>query len=275
MSYTLDGTDLTVYGITPGRKIGGNVALGGGFDLPQRIGKTYHSWGDESGIEAYTESSEIFFAGRDITFRGVLTGSYSECRTNLTSFVEACDSVTGTRTFSTPYGDFVGYVKRVTPTHFNGGTIIDMIFREPVADLSGGSLPVTGTGGSIIDNIPFTSFGVYLAENDEVSSLPERKPFSVTKHGAEGYNFSYRENKDLTLRGTIMATDLDDFKSKIKALYLLFSSSGTRQVKLNDTEYVTCFADKGFEVSNIICTSQVLASWRIQLKVTAYSLTGF
>lgn len=272
MAYTLNGTDLTVYGITPGRRAGGNVALSGGFDLPKRTGKTYHSWGDENGLEAYTESSEIFFAGREISFRGFMAGSYSDCRTYVKSLVDACDAVTGTQVFSTPYGDFTGYVKRVIPTYFNGGTLVDIIFQEPVADLSGGSLPVTGTSGSTIDNIPFLSFGIYLAENLDVTELMERKSVPVTKYGEEGYRYGYREHKNLVLRGTLIADDLDDFKAKIKSLYLLFSSSGNRQVKLNEKDYVVCFSDEGFTVSNMVCSTNVLASWRIELKVISYSL---
>ena len=43
-----------------------------------------------------------------------------------------------------------------------------------------------------------------------------------------------------------------NFKTNILNLYKLFSSSGTRNIKLNNEINIDCFATEGFKVDNII-----------------------
>lgn len=276
MAYTLNSVNFTIYGIIPGRVAGGNVAVEGNFNLPARIGKTFHEWGDEDGIQAYTDASEIFFGGRDIKFEGFLIGNNSTCFANLKSFTDACDAVTGTQTFATPYGNYNVLVKSVVPTHYYGATKITVNFREPVVDISGGTLPGTGASDWQIDGIPFTSFGLYPSSKTGMTALPEYKPQSFTKYGMEGFQPTKRKNKILTIQGFVIGSGLVDFQSKIKALYLIFSSTGTRQIKLNNELYVTCFADTGFMVSELhYADNGIIAKFKIDLKVTAFSLTSF
>src|SRR5690606_22973840 len=70
--YKLGGILLSEYKIKPGRAPGSNLAIEGTWDMPVRTNKVHHEWPDENGVEPYLLPEEIFFAGRDITFHGIL-----------------------------------------------------------------------------------------------------------------------------------------------------------------------------------------------------------
>jgi hypothetical protein len=125
-----------------------------------------------------------------------------------------------------------------------------MTFREPVVSLAG-TLPASGYSNYTIDRIPFSSFGLYLSKADALHNLPELKEQMFTRYGSEGYQITKRKNKTLEFNGFIAGTSISDFQSKASALYKLFSSSGTRNIKIADEINVDCFATEGFKVSGI------------------------
>ena len=266
MAYILNSVNLTTYGITAGHASGSNIAMQGCFDLPERTGKCFHEWGDSHSIEPYVASGDIFFAGRDIVFHGSIIGTNAVINNYLDSFRTAIKAFTGLVTFSTPYGDFSVQVKSVTPEYFNGGVRVIITFREPVVTLTGGELPATGSNDYTIDGIPMSSFGLYTSKAEALHDLPELKEQFFTKYGAEGYQIVKRKNNILDSNGFIIASGLTDFQNKIKALYLLFKSSGTRNIKLNDEVYIECFANEGFKVENIyLFDNRVIANYKINL----------
>ncbi len=264
MAYLFDTVNLyNTYGIRAGHAPGSNIAMEGVFDLPVRTGKTFHEWGDADSIEPYSASGDIFFAGRDITFHGSIIGTNSAINDNLRSFYKAISAATGI--FETPYNCASGYVKSITPEVLNGGARITMTFREPVVTLTG-TLPATGMNAYTIDKIPFSSFGLYLSKAEALRDLPELKEQFFTKYGSEGYQIVKRRNKTLDFYGFITGTSLSDFQTKIKALYKLFSSSGTRNIKINDQINVDCFATEGFKVSGVyLYNNLVIANFTANL----------
>src|SRR5690606_33211005 len=70
--YVLNGKHLSEYRIIPAQAPDSNIALSGAWDMPARIGKTYHEWPDEHNIEPYLLPEEIHFGGRDMKFYGLL-----------------------------------------------------------------------------------------------------------------------------------------------------------------------------------------------------------
>ena len=276
MAFKLNSIDLTTYGITAVQNPGSNIALDGCFNLPSRIGDIFYDWGDSDGIEEYTDSVDIFFAGRDIQFTGALFGTRPACSNNLQTFYNAINAASGgLSVFETPYNSASGYVKSVTTELLNGAVKIQMIFREPVVILTG-TLPASGTSNYTIDSIPFASFGLYLSKPEAIFDLPELKEQLFTKYGSEGYQITKRKNKTLDFNGFVAGNSLDDFQSKVKALYLLFSQAGTRKLKINNELYVTCFADQGFTIDGVyVQTNNVIGTFKISLKVTTLSLISF
>lgn len=251
MPYYLDSIDLATYGIVPGHQPESNISLKGCFDMPARIGDTYYEWADEDGIEPYVEDDEIFFGGRDIYFVGAIFGTRTQINDYLDTFYTAIEAFTDLVTFSTPYGDFDVQVKNVSVEYLDGAANINIVFREPVVDLTGGTLPATGSSENTIDGIPFTSFGFYLSGTKDINSLSEMKEQHFTIDGAEGFQMTTRQGKSFDLNGFLVATNLADYLSKIKALYLLFSSEGTRSVIVNNQDPVECFLKDGFKIAGV------------------------
>jgi hypothetical protein len=266
MSYLLNTVNIITYGIIPGHANNSNIALSGCFDLPKRSEDCYKDWGDEDGIEPYTDADEIFFEGRDITFYGSIFGTNSVVNSYLKSLYDAIKAFTDLVVFSTPYGNFSVQLKDIKVEQLNGGARITILFREPVVTLAGGTLPAVGSNSYTIDSIPFSSFGFYLSKTEALNDLPDLKEQFFTKHGSEGYQISKRKNNTLNINGFIIADSLSDFQDKIKALYLLFSSSGTRTINLNSEKTIVCFATEGFNVENIILyDNKVIANFKINL----------
>lgn len=266
MAYTLNSIDLyNTYGIRAGHAPDSNIAIQGCFDLPARTGKCFHSWGDEDGIEPYVASGEMFYAGRDIVFTGSILGANSVINSNLTTFYTAINA-SGISVFETPYVSASGYVKSVTPEYMHGGAKITMTFREPIVSLTG-TLPASGgTSSYTIDNIPFSSFGLYLSKAEALHDLPELKEQYFTRYGAEGYQVVKRKHNILDFNGFIIGTSLSDFQSKVSALRKLFSSSGTRTINLNNELTVVCFATEGFKVDRVyLFNNRAVANFRMSL----------
>ncbi len=266
MAYLLNSVNLTTYGITPGHATGSNIAVSGIFDMPSRLGKTFHSWGDSHGIEPYVAAGDIFFAGRDIVFYGSIIGTNSTVNNYLNSLYTAIKAFTGLVTFSTPYGNYSVQVSNVVLEMFPGGAKIVITFREPVVTLTGGTLPAVGDNAYTIDAIPFSSFGLYLSKAKSIYDLPENKEQLFTKYGSEGYQITKREHNVLEMEGFIMSSSLADFQAKIKALYLLFKSSGTRNIKIGNEVNVNCFAAEGFNIDNLyLINTGVCANFKANL----------
>lgn len=264
MTYLLNSVSLSTYGIIAGHSGGSNISLSGCFNLPERTGKTHYSWGDENSIEPYTATADLMFAGRDIVFTGAIFGTNTVINNYLKTLYDAINAFNTTVIFSTPYGDFTVYVKSVIPEYTNGGAKIQMIFREPVVTLTG-TLPAVGDNAYTIDAIPFSSFGLYLSKAEALHDLPELKEQFFTKYGSEGYQIVKRKNKTLEFNGFIIGTSLSDFQDKVKALYKLFSSAGTRNVKINGQINIDCFAVNGFTVENVCFYGQVIANFKAYL----------
>lgn len=132
MMYKLNDIPFEDYGILPGRVPGEGIAVKGIFDLPKRIGDIEHVWDDADGPEPFVEADEIFLAGRDIQFQGIIIGFESLINSYLTTFKSAISAFNNTVPFQTPYGTVCVLVKKHSVKHYNGGAIITIDFREPI-----------------------------------------------------------------------------------------------------------------------------------------------
>ena len=272
MAYLLNTVDFVDYDIIPSHISGGNIAVKGAFDMPARIGDISHEWGDENGLELYTEADELFFGGRDIVFEGHISGGRSTIYSALQSLNANIAAVSGLSVFSTPYGDFNVWAKSAEPKHYNDISTIKIEFREPVPVLTGGSIPASG-GSDLytIDSIPMTSFGLYTKEYDGVIGLPEPKNQYFTKIEAEGFQISKRKANEIDFTGILIANDLDAFKTNISNLYALFTSAGQRVFNLRSQVQITGIPAEGFKVDKVMMAGIVIAE--LKMKIIASSIT--
>ena len=264
MSYLLDSVNLSTYGITAGHSSGSNISVSGCYSMPKRSGKCLHSWAEYDSIEPYVATSEIFFEGRDIIFTGSIFGTVPVITAYLKLLYDAIDAFSDLITFATPYGSYSGFIKSVTPELINGAASIEIVFREPVVTLSG-TIPAVGNSNYTIDGRPFSLYGLYLSKAEALHNLPEMQEQNYISYGSEGYQITNRQNKTLDFNGFIIGSSLANFQSKVSALYKCFSSSGTRNIKINDEINVDCFATEGFTIDNVLINGEVIANFKASL----------
>jgi len=270
MAYTLNSVDFSTFNIIPGQHPGGNVALIGCFDFPERIGDTYHSWDDENGIEPYLAADELFFGGRDLRFKGHISGTKTQIYANLSSLYSLVNSqASGTVVFSTPYGNFNVYVQELQPTHYNGICVVDMLFREPVVTLTGGSIPSAGGSTYQINGVPMSSYGLYYNNGKDLYELPAMKDQYFTKIEAEGFQIVKRTPNLFNFSGYVIADTFANFQTHIRNLFALYASEGLKIFNLNNQLSITCFPAEGFKISNLYYQNYLVASFKSTLIVTS------
>lgn len=253
MSYKLNNILLSDYGIKAGRAPNSNIAVSGIFDLPKRMGKTYNNWDDEDTIEPYVEADEIFMAGRDIRFYGLIKGDKDDNISKIENLKNDISAFTDLVSFYHPeYGGFNVKIGRIQPVHLKGLTTIIINMREPQPDLSGGVLPVTDLSSAYLaDRIPLKSFGLVISKTQGRSDQQEFKNEYYSIYGKEGYQINGRKHNEIKINGFIRANDLASFQANIKALWKLFTDEGLRKVRLNDYITIESFMTDGFRIENI------------------------
>lgn len=139
MNYTLNNIDLeTTFGFIPGKAPGSNLALEGAWDMPKRMGKLFHDWGDEDGVEPYVDEEDIRFEGRDISLYGFI-----DTRTNLNGLKKFLKGFNSLVKLSCMWGSWDVYLKGglEATNHKDQGFEVIFRFREPVIDLLNISTP--------------------------------------------------------------------------------------------------------------------------------------
>lgn len=109
-------------------------------------------------------------------------------------------------------------------------------------------------------------YGLYISNNEGPAYLLEPDSQFFTIYGAEGYQITKRKANVLTLNGFVIAADLIDFKSKLNALYTLFSSAGLRSIVL-ESDAINCFCEEGFKVNNVRIAGNMFAAFSINLTI--------
>jgi hypothetical protein len=273
MAYLLNDINLfTTYGIYAGVLNGSNICLSGWCDLPSRMGDCFYEWGDDNGVEAYVDDDDIMFNGRDLSLKALILGTNFDLYFKLKKFYSAIKAFTDLVVLSTPYGDFNVQILNVKENHIFNACELTISMREPIVNISGGELPLEGTGFYSIDNIPMQNFGLYVNSSESAYDLPDLKEQYFTKYGVEGIQMVFRKNNTVTINGTLMANNLVSFKQNIKNLYFIFSSSGERIIKKKNEFSINCFAKDGFSVTDIIMFNNlIIGNFSIELMITSFN----
>lgn len=267
--YRLNGIPLDNYGIQPGRAPLSNVALSGFMDMPKRLGKTFHDWLDDEGLEPYVEADELFFGGRTLTYYGLLKGSSKQDAVlKLRELYEDFGRLTDLITLSTPWGDFQVYLKDQIRVGYvaDGWAQIEMRFQQPVVPLPVAALPLERTIQQYhIDYIPFSAFGAFVADTDGQYDRPALKEAAFTSYNQEGYQLTKISQSEIDLVLWFSASDMATLQSRIGQLHSLLAAPGTRTVNIDDTEREG-FAVDGFQVTHVRnLADQCIAQVRVSL----------
>lgn len=268
MPYNLHGSNLTDFGIIPGRASGSNIAISGHLDFPVRRNKTEHVWGEQNGLEPYVSASEIMYDGRDITFHGFVKGSSrGDLDSKILGLYDLLDSVESDElmTFTTPWGTFQVLVKGEieTEAYRNHYSKIKIQFREPEPDLSGGTIPSNGDPSEItgIDGIDFDSLGFSVVDFaglgvkttglSGIFNRAEPQTQNTVGYFTEPYQVTKTGPKSFDLNAYIDVADYSTLQSVIKDLYALMKAPGTRVLYLKGDRLRIVYCKSGFEVTRI------------------------
>ena len=264
MTYTINGMNLSEYGIIPCRGNDSNLALCGWLNLPPRLGETYHEWAEEDGVEPYVLSDEIFFTGLDLTFTGLIKGTKERCAEKIQMLVNEINSMPGTFVLSCPLGDFDVYLKSLTTRQSSNLCEITIIFHQPVIPFPVLTLPVATLAKNTINGMAFPSFGLTLFTSPDYD-LGDLRAQDLTIYGAELHKKVKRGPRKITLECILSAKTLTEFIQRGRLLRKLFSDPGLKDVKLGGRIY-SAFAVDGFEITGInIYGNAVIAEFKIQL----------
>lgn len=251
--YTLNNIDLRSLGFIPGKQSGSNIALAGCFDMPERTGKVFHSWGDEHGVEPYVSAAEISFAGRSISLIGYIFGEGKlDCTNKANRIFSLIDSFSVLVPLSCKWGTYMVHVNQPVTGTFIGDKALKMTFSffEPTVSMTG-TIPTTTNSEYGIDGISFRDLGgTLLLSSGDRANRPSPKTLSFTSKTVDLEEIK-TEAREITLRIFIDQPDSDAFKDKINRLQALFSAPGLRELNIPTDFDRHFFVKDGFKVSNI------------------------
>ena len=117
MGYQIDGNDLeTTYGV----KV---LKARGPLDFLARKGRASYDWPDTDGVEAFTESTDIYFRARDIRLTCLLLAdSNADFKTKLNALKYLLEA-SGTHTLELPYWSSSFTVM------YRGGDTLEMVSK--------------------------------------------------------------------------------------------------------------------------------------------------
>lgn len=267
--YKINQIPLANYGITPGKAPLSNIALEGFLDMPKRLGKTFHDWLDEEGIEPYVAADELFFGSRGIRFYGFITAeSQEDTVLKLRALYDDFGRLTATVALNTPYGIFNCYLKDKIEAKYigEGAASIVLSFEEPNVDYPNRILPEERTIQQYhIDFIPFSAFGAFIEQTEGQYDRPELKQANFTSYNTAGYQLTKVGPLKVKLTLWFQEANFIALRANIQRLHQLLGSVGTRTINIDNTERDS-FAVDGFSVSQIrLLNNKAIARVRLEL----------
>jgi hypothetical protein len=260
--YNLKNISLYDHAFFPGQHPGSNLGIAGFLDLPSRLGKTFHDWASEDGIEPYVSAADIAnggFGGRDIDIIGLIKGvNRTDCENKRLAITSIFDSATDLMPLQTNWGTHNVLIRgAVTSTFLSDKFLsINIPLREPLPDLSGVS-PIGDHSQFGIDGISFKNLGgVALELSGDRRNRPAPKGDQVSSYGKESYIITKTVASELTMKLFIEQPTFAAFKSKITGLYALFNSPGLRSITINNDRIRSFFVKDGFKVTNLYSLPQ-------------------
>lgn len=260
--YYINNTPISQFGIIP-TKANGNIAISGCFNLPKRKGTTYYDWATDNSVEPFVETGEMVFDSREISITGNIVSDSDYFLSALNDFTSELPELF---TLSCKWGSWsVKYKSTTIETLTKSACKVTIKFTEPSVDLSG-TLPSPTENGDI-DGYKWTSFGVYLKEISNYQGIGAKKSLSVTQNPS--YTLAStggREKTEITVSGTIIAYDAEQFRERVKSLYALFGRIGIRTISYRGRE-IKCFCTNGFTVQDVFSLRKVYANFSCKLIV--------
>jgi len=267
--YTLNGIAIEDFGITASQIEGGNIAISGAWDMPTRIGKIYHDWGDEDGIEPYLREDEIFLSGRDIQFYGFMkVESREEYLDKIDRFYSQFKTKDLISFSSIDFGTWSVYLNSevsIEYDYYNAFAQLRFTFREPVVEIAAVDFPAKDHGEYNIDGYSWSGLGITFLELHNDLNHPAPKDNNLTAYGYEGYSIGKRGFRELIIKAIVVQDDYTAFKRVLNRLSFLLSKPNSRILRFADGTQREVFVKDGFKVTNVnVEANQVIAELELK-----------
>ncbi len=259
MSYIINDTDLSIFGITAIRNKD-SIALSGIFDFPGRDGTTEHEWGTET--EAFVSAADLKWKERDIVFAGLMM---AETRTlllqNLTNFSTLCKS--DLLSFETPYGTFDVVLKEGITTTKLDDTSYNIEVRLTEQEVAFSILNKVASGGTgyLLSGYNLQNdFGIYVPSITGQLDTPERIEVGTTDYYRKT---GYRKPQDITIKCVMIQSNMDDLTNNMNQFLALLSSEGLKEFIDSDGAY-SVYVKDGFTTT--IYAQSGIAKFNLKLR---------
>ncbi len=270
-NYKLNGTPLASFNVRAAQHRPSTMALRGAWDMPARIGKTYHDWGNDKGVEPYVASDEIRFAGRDLDLLVYIKAhnKNNALRKAYELFADMDLYTDVVALESDKYGSWNVYVRDAIKADYlrYGWCLVTIPFREPIVDLTG-SIPTSDNySGQGIDGINFSDLGLRVLSVANSFDRPQPKQLETIAYAHEPYRIAPTGIREITVKAVIITPDYESFMAKIRGLYALLSKPGLRFITLSDGALRDFFVKDGFSVSNVRVASNMVSAL-VELRIS-------
>lgn len=285
--YTLHGVSLRSLGCVPGHASGSNIALAGAWDLPKRLGTCFREWQGRDAVEAYVETEDMVFSGRDLTLTGtIIETGISAAGACVETLREWLSTLPNEVVLDGKWGEYQVQVRKDVKVTISGRRFVkvEIPLHEAHPTLSGAAPTcwkmTDGANGVLRDSsdlwsdttvgatdcVSWRSFGVSVSSVSGVDEIAARRELKVSQSVYEDkYVSGGRKGRNITITGCMIATDIADFETKIRGLYWLLTSPGLRKFKLHGQQ-VNGFAVDGFKVTDVQVRATVTARIVIKIK---------
>lgn len=261
--YNLGGFDLIEGGFIPIIQQESNIALSGFVDMPPRLGKTFHEWANEDGVEPYVLAEEIFFGGRDLRLHLMVTGSDQyECNSKVDALYSYLDSLTGLVPLVTDWATYHVYVNDAIAGEFmpDAGPVkgieLEIPMRQPVIPITG-VIPEATNSEFGIDGISFFDLGgEYIELSGDRRSRSAPKSEKARAYGKEPYLITKRVAGELKFSICIKQPTFAGMLEKVANLMALFAAPGVRNLTVNNDKLRSFFVKDGFRATKIYRTDE-------------------
>lgn len=243
MKYKLDGIDIAFYDAYPYvKRLEECIALSGVFDLPKRKGTTEYNWG--TSIEPFVDAEDIELDGRTLILSLVVRSK--NLKFQLSKLRSACITC---RHLSTEFGDFDVICKdEITVEEYISLNMAVVQVKFWQQDYIPAEIKIKPSGGSnyVMDGYSLnTDFGIYVSSRSGTESVGKRIEIATTLPYSQN---KYREPSIVTLKCSMLGTDLKDLYSKMGQFCAICIRPGLRSLGLRDNENMNLYFKDGITV---------------------------
>lgn len=249
--YKINNVNIIEFGIIPGNISDSNIAIEGIFDLPSRIGKCYHVWSENSGIEAYVDRDDICLGERTLNLATTLwCATEAEAQKKISS-LQAFLQINDLVDLTTDYGSFSVVVDSVKLDYWcDGKGKCTLSFKEPKPNITTlqPALSSPKPTHNCIDGYSFADLDLVPKSVQGVFDINGKRELKTTFPSYGGI-----KEKEVDMQMWIIEKSVAQFKNKVAILSWLFSSEGIRTINISGTSF-ECFAMSGFKITNFLNT---------------------